>query len=156
MDKSTLTLFTEIQNYQGNEDTLNKLHDIYNQMSKLSEFGEEKDYNRAKKLIDDLNNKTMNFKFLTEGADALNCKRNAFKTLLDEMCGLIGDKVKTMLENGLVVNDGDSYYILALEPDRNIAERALKREHLDRYSVTKMIYREQDYWNEFKFFVEEN
>lgn len=156
MDKSTLTLFTEIQNYQGNEDSINELHDIYNQMSNLSEFGEEKDYNRAKKLIDDLNNKTMDFMFLTEGASALNCKRNAFKTLLDEMCGLIGDKVKTMLENGLIVNDGDSYYILVSEPDRNIAERALEREHLDKYSVTKMTYKELDYWNEFKFFVEEN
>lgn len=156
MDKSTLTLFTEIQNYQGNEKSINELNDIYNQMNNLSEFGEEKDYMRAKKLIDDLSDKTMDYMFLTKGAAALNCKRNAFKILLDEMCRLIGDKVKTMLENGLIVNDGDSYYILASEPDRNIAERALKREHLDRYSVTTMTYREQDYWNEFKFFVEEN
>ena len=52
MDKSTLTLFTTIQNTEESE-----LHDIYNQISNLSEYSDANDYDRAKKLVAALEDK---------------------------------------------------------------------------------------------------
>ena len=150
MDKSTLTLFTAIQNTEESE-----LHDIYNQISNLSEYSDANDYDRAKKLVAALEDKAYDFAFLMDESKLLKCKKSEVQILVLELCRMIGDKVKTILENGLIIYEGDDVYVLTSEPNKNIVERALAREHL-RYFVTNMVQKDLEWWTEFKFSVLED